>query len=53
MNFAEKHGPAKPGEQVRSVLSFEKISTELGWSPKTDIETGLKLTTEYFKNNKR
>jgi UDP-glucose 4-epimerase len=51
--FEEKHGPAKLGEQNRSVLSFEKISKELGWQPETDIETGLKLTTEYFKNNKR
>lgn len=51
--FVEKHGPAKLGEQDRSLLSFEKISSELGWRPETDIETGLKLTTEYFKNNKR
>jgi UDP-glucose 4-epimerase len=50
--FEEKHGPAKLGEQQRSVLSFEKISTELGWQPQTDIETGLKITTEYFKNKK-
>ena len=51
--FEEKHGPAKKGEQKRSVLSYEKLSSELGWKPKTDIETGLKVTTEYFKNNKR
>ncbi len=52
-NFEEKHGPAKLGEQLRSVLSFEKISSELGWQPEMDIESGLKATTEYFKNNKR
>jgi UDP-glucose 4-epimerase len=52
MNFTQKHGPAKLGEQKRSVLSFEKISTELGWMPEVDIETGLKNTTEYFQNNK-
>lgn len=51
--FEEKHGPAKKGEQRRSVLSYEKLSSELGWKPKMDIETGLKITTEYFKNNKR
>lgn len=51
--FEEKHGPAKLGEQKRSLLSFEKISTQLGWSPEIDIETGLKNTTEYFKNNKK
>ncbi len=48
-NFEEKHGPAKKGEQKRSVLSFEKINEELGWQPMMDIETGLKITTEYFK----
>jgi UDP-glucose 4-epimerase len=53
MNFTEKHGPAKLGEQKRSVLSFEKISTELGWMPEVDIETGLKNTTEYFQNKKK
>lgn len=52
-NFTEKHGPAKKGEQRRSVLSFEKINNELGWTPEMDIETGLKATTEYFKNHKR
>lgn len=51
--FEEKHGPAKLGEQKRSVLSFEKINKELGWKPDMDIEMGLKETTEYFKNNKR
>ena len=50
--FKEKHGPAKKGEQQRSVLSYEKISEELGWQPMTDMETGLKLTTEFFKNKK-
>jgi len=50
--FEEKHGPGKLGEQLRSVLSFEKISTELGWKPETDIETGLKITTEFFKQKK-
>jgi UDP-glucose 4-epimerase len=50
--FEEKHGPAKKGEQIRSVLSYEKLKKELGWTPKTDIETGLKLTTDYFNNKK-
>lgn len=48
-NFEEKHGPAKLGEQKRSVLSYEKIMKELGWTPKTEIEEGLKITTEFFK----
>ena len=48
-NLEEKHGPAKLGEQKRSVLSYEKINKELGWTPKTSIEEGLKITTEFFK----
>jgi UDP-glucose 4-epimerase len=52
-NFEEKHGPAKLGEQKRSVLSFEKVSSELCWQPEMDIESGLKTTTEYFKNHKK
>jgi nucleoside-diphosphate-sugar epimerase len=52
-NFKEKHGPPNKGEQRRSVLSFGKISNQLGWIPEIDIETGLKTTTEYFKNHKR
>ncbi len=52
-NFEEKHGPAKLGEQMRSVLSFEKISSELGWQPEMDIESGLKATTEYFRDHKK
>jgi len=51
-NFEEKHGPAKIGEQRRSVLSYEKIKQELGWIPAIDIETGLKFTTEYFTEHK-
>lgn len=46
--FKENHGPAKKGEQMRSVLSYEKIKNELGWIPKVDINEGLRLTVEYF-----
>lgn len=51
-NFSKEHGQAKIGEQRRSVLSYEKINKELGWKPKVSIDEGLKLTFEYFKNNK-
>jgi UDP-glucose 4-epimerase len=45
----EEHGPAKIGEQLRSVISSEKIQRELGWSPKMSLSDGLKLTAEFFK----
>jgi UDP-glucose 4-epimerase len=46
----EEHGPAKAGEQLRSVISFTKIKKELGWSPSTKLEEGLFLAAEYFKS---
>lgn len=45
----EKHGPAKPGEQKRSVGTFEKINAALGWSPSVSINDGLVRTAEFFK----
>jgi UDP-glucose 4-epimerase len=45
----EKHATAKAGEQQRSVISSKKIENELGWKPAVQLEEGLKLTAEYFK----
>jgi UDP-glucose 4-epimerase len=45
----KQHGPAKQGEQLRSVVSYGKIEREGGWAPKTKLEEGLYLTAEYFK----
>jgi len=51
--FMENHGPAKKGEQRRSVLSYEKIKKELGWKPDVNMAKGLGMTIEYFKKHKR
>jgi len=45
----EQHGPAKLGEQMRSVISYSKIKKELGWEPTVQLKDGLQLTAEYFK----
>ncbi len=45
----ENHGPAKLGEQLRSVIAYAKIKKELGWSPTVSLEEGLKRTAEYFR----
>lgn len=45
----ETHGPAKPGEQQRSVLGYGKAETELGWSPQVPIEDGLARTVDWFR----
>lgn len=47
---AASHGPAKPGEQRRSVIAYGKIQKELGWSPKFSLAEGLKKTVEYFRS---
>ena len=46
----EQHAPAKAGEQQRSVISYKKIEKELGWRPAVQLEEGLRITAEYFKN---
>ena len=45
----EVHGPAKPGEQMRSVVDPSKIRQELGWDPKVDLSDGLKRTVAFFR----
>ena len=45
----EQHAPAKDGEQQRSVISFKKIERELGWKPTIQLEEGLRLTAEHFR----
>lgn len=48
----EVHGPAKKGEQLRSVLDNSLAKDVLGWEPKISLEQGLKETVEYFKKQK-
>jgi UDP-glucose 4-epimerase len=47
----EKHGAAKKGEQLRSVLSCARIERQLGWKPLVSLEEGLQRTVEYFRTN--
>jgi UDP-glucose 4-epimerase len=48
-DLKEVHGPAKKGEQLRSVIDTTKIRNELGWEPKFDLRGGLRRTVEYFR----
>ena len=50
-NKEEKHGPTAAGEQLRSVITSDKLFNKFGWRPTTKLEDGLKATVDYFKNN--
>jgi len=45
----ELHGPAKKGEQMRSVVDSGKLRRELGWEPKVSLQEGLSRTVEFFR----
>jgi UDP-glucose 4-epimerase len=47
----EKHGPAAPGEQMRSVVTSDKIFWKFNWRPSTLLADGLKETVNYFKSD--
>ncbi len=49
-NTPEVHGPPMPGEQLRSVLSFNNARSILGWEPTVPLAEGLKPTVTFFKN---
>jgi UDP-glucose 4-epimerase len=49
----EVHGPAKAGEQIRSVVDPSRIKQELGWEVKVDLAEGLKETVEFFQGKSR
>ena len=42
----------RPGHDKRYALNSKKIIKELNWKPKTNFNMGLKLTLEWYKNNK-
>ena len=44
----ERHAEAKPGEQQRSVLSYERSSRALGWRPEVEVAEGLRRTVDWF-----
>ncbi|MGH7857110.1 MAG: GDP-mannose 4,6-dehydratase, partial [Candidatus Binatia bacterium] len=48
-----RHGPAKPGEQRRSVLDPSRARTELGWAPRVGLDDGLRSTFDWFREKIR
>jgi len=44
------HGPAKPGEQYRSVVDASLIGREMEWRPEVGLDDGLRKTVDYFRS---
>ncbi len=42
----------RPGHDVRYALNSNKIKKELGWYPKTNFSKGIKLTLNWYFENK-
>jgi UDP-glucose 4-epimerase len=43
-----EHGPAKPGEQLRSSVDSSRAGRVLGWRPEVDLHAGLNDTLRFF-----
>jgi UDP-glucose 4-epimerase len=52
-NRDEEHGPAKKGEQMRSVIDHALITNVLGWKPTVSLDEGLRRTVEHFRNGSK
>jgi Nucleoside-diphosphate-sugar epimerases len=47
--MVEKHGPPAAGEQMRSVITSDKIFNKFNWRPTTMLQVGLTHTVNFFK----
>lgn len=45
-----RHGPAKLGEQRRSVLANARATQRLGWEPRVTLAEGLRQTVAHFSH---
>jgi UDP-glucose 4-epimerase len=45
-----QHGPAKAGEQRRSVLDWSLAGRALGWRPRRSLAAGLRETIDHFRS---
>jgi UDP-glucose 4-epimerase len=48
-SLAAVHGPAKAGEQRRSVIDPSLAKQTLGWEPRVALDEGLARTYEWFR----
>ncbi len=52
VSTAPQHAPARPGEQLRSVISPERAGRVLGWKPETKLADGLAETLDFFERSR-
>lgn len=52
LNLQKQYGPARPGEQVTSSLSYQKAQEKLGWAPTVTFAEGVKKVAEWYKEQK-
>ncbi len=45
----EVHGPAMPGEQLRSVLDTSLAKQLMDWQPRVSLKEGMQETAQYFQ----
>ncbi len=45
------HVPDRPGHDRRYAMDIKKIYAEVGWSPKHDLESGLRETIRWYLDN--
>ena len=50
-NALVEHVKDRPGHDRRYAMTGEKIK-RLGWEPKTDLKTGLKITVDWYTRNR-
>ncbi len=50
-NKEEKHVSAAPGEQMRSVITSDKLFKTFNWRPSTSLQEGLQKTVMFFRES--
>jgi dTDP-D-glucose 4,6-dehydratase len=46
-----EHDQSKPSNKTAFCLDISKVQQELKWSPKIELEEGIRLTIKWYKNN--